>query len=522
MLNRRGSVILISVFITIVSTYVVGLGLLSRDSRVAGINRLWRSYYALVFTDQDAAAEAVTHLNRAGFETLSYHSTEFEFTTFSSTEHVALSDLKKRFSDADPRFDPYMRHVEAYFRPEPSTEPSTAPSTAPSTEIVYLRHAGGPISVRRDIRQALPNELTWSLPEWAGMEFVATIVGSVIVVGLVALWSGRSALYLVGAGLPWIAFSVIAGPMAAPAAGPALLGWAFLLECLLPVVRDKLSYGFGAGLAGCVPAIGGGLLGIGASVLVALFAGLSPGLYVVTAVLGVLGTAVVFGADVIKGAFREHHAFLPVPMTNKRPPSLMRATVVAGLIAVCFAVPFVANSIGPVGAQRVPAPVAGRTWDGEAFTLDNLSILGGSQANGDLPNIADYVTHVAYQQGLTYGREYALPAEGEELRLPRFRYEGARVIRYDETVVRYTDEWLRGALGGISGGVEALLLSQDAPVRVVLRPMVGIYFDENLLLRQMLIILLGLLPFLGHALAPALKARNGLYNVSPRRNRQEA
>ena len=507
MLNRRGPVILALILVTLLLIYLGGLVFLTQETRVAGMERLWRSYYAVVFSDRAAAAEAVDRLHRAGFETLSYQSTQLEFTTFSSTERVALGDLDERLSEADPRLDPYMRRVAAYFRPQPNTE------------IVYLRHDGGPIAARRDITRALPEDLNWALPEWAGMEFVVTIVGAVLLVGMAALWAGRNAPYLIGAGLPWVAFSMIAGPMAAAATGPALLGWAFFLECLLPVAKDKLSYGFGAGIAGCLPAIGGGLLGLGTSVAIAVFAGLSPALYAVTAILGVVGTAVVFGADVAKAAFREHRTFLPVPMTNNRPPSLLRGTVVAGIIAACFTVPSVANAVGPVGEQQVPAPVAGA---GGGFTLEGLLRIGEPRAPGALPNIADYVAHVAYQEGLAYGREYALPAPGEELRLPRFRYEGSRVIRYDETVVRYTDEWLNGVLDRVTSGVEALLMAQDGPVRVVLRPMVGIYFDENLLLRQMLITLLGLLPFLGHALAPALKARNGLYGVSPRRNRQEA
>jgi hypothetical protein len=134
------------------------------------------------------------------------------------------------------------------------------------------------------------------------------------------------------------------------------------------------------------------------------------------------------------------------------------AAVLAGsLVAVAAVVAVAGVSLPSVG---VPAPDA----RGAALTWDELAWLGVWDGNrGTMPTAADYVTHIAFQEGLPYGRAYRLPEEGERLPLSSFRFDtGARrLIRDERVVVIYDQSWLERVIAE-ARGVGRLLVDAGA------------------------------------------------------------
>ncbi len=80
--------------------------------------------------------------------------------------------------------------------------------------------------------------------------------------------------------------------------------------------------------------------------------------------------------------------------------------------------------------------------------------------------LADYVTHLAYQQTLPVGRPYRLPAPGERVTVDDYRRTpDGRVAVEQREVARFTEQWLAGALADAApGSVAALLAAQGGLV----------------------------------------------------------
>ncbi len=99
-------------------------------------------------------------------------------------------------------------------------------------------------------------------------------------------------------------------------------------------------------------------------------------------------------------------------------------------------------------------------------SLERLWLQGRSD---ELPSVADYVAHEAYQSSLGYGLGYRLPSRLEAVSVRSFAAssDGPGIVAGERTVFRFDDRWLRAALAGARpGSVGALLVSQRRAVRV--------------------------------------------------------
>lgn len=535
MFQRRPLAFLIVALFLSLSIYVFLLTILFSGREVGALRRSWSAHYALLFEDEGLAASGEVALREAGYSVVSRRTATVRFATFAGLTgqaEVSLAELSRRLDPEDPRLDPYLRSLGSYFDSD-------------GKEILYVASEAGPLGAFRSFREVLgPPELGWSMPDWVGVELLLTIFGVVAVVVGTCIWSGRKALLVAASGLGWIGFALQAGPAAVAAAGPALLGWAFFLDGGLPWIRDRIAYGFsgvfgfglGSGLRSLALPTGGGLMGLGASVAIAVGTGLDGGGYLGAVFAGLVGSVCLMMLEPLRGVFREHRVFVPLRLAGDRPWSVLRAVAVLAVGSVCVLVPMLANHAGAPELVLVPTPIrpaeeepgfSFAAFQDLADARPSLGWVSDAAAPPRLPDLADYLSHRAYQEGLVYGREYGFPESGEEVRLSRFSFDRNQVSRRDEVVATFDDTWLASGLAPLrheSGyrGVEALLMSEATPVRVVSTPIVGIYFPQDLLLRQTMILLFGFLPFLTHAVSPALLVRNGLVGVTPRRKRQEA
>ncbi|MDE0027143.1 MAG: hypothetical protein OXP69_22250, partial [Spirochaetaceae bacterium] len=139
-------------------------------------------------------------------------------------------------------------------------------------------------------------------------------------------------------------------------------------------------------------------------------------------------------------------------------PLAVRLTGAAALAAAAGALLLPAG--GDAHVPR-PDPAAARA----PATLAELARFHPG-AEPRLPVLADYVTHLAYQQTLAVGRPYRLPAPGERVTVDDYRRtaDGRMAVQQRE-VARFTEAWLAGALADAApGSVAALLAAQDGLV----------------------------------------------------------
>jgi len=171
--------------------------------------------------------------------------------------------------------------------------------------------------------------------------------------------------------------------------------------------------------------------------------------------------------------------FIPVSLRSpKERDGLRRRFVLLAALPV-LAAPFLSQIGPPVSRAEIPVPrrvpgTRGYGWD----VLGELSAPPGSEdaAAAELPNVADYLAHAAYQTGLVYGMEYHLPARNERLEIAVFTEDEStdRIVKSSRLVATFGDSWLRERLSSLPvGSVARMLLDQRGAVRVRLSPRRG-------------------------------------------------
>ena len=259
--------------------------------------------------------------------------------------------------------------------------------------------------------------------------------------------------------LPWLFLVAQGGLAAAFAAIPAYLAVTRLAGCAVPASAAPPRPARRGGPRVTVRAVFGGGLVVAAAVAAVLgtaTAAGSPGAVIARCLaIGSVWSAALAACAAVARA-------RPVPRRTQgnraaetasaasRPPLAARLCGAAALAAAGAAL------VAPAG-DRVHVPRPDPPAAGEPVTL---AAMARAPAGDGLPALADYVTHVAYQQTLAVGRPYRLPAPGERVTVDHFRRTAdGRVAREQREVVRFTEDWLAAVLADAPDGSVASLLA---------------------------------------------------------------
>ena len=411
------------------------------------------------------------------------HTSRVRVTTFGGLEWVAVPDLASRLDQLDPRFDPYLRELPAWF--------AARSAGGAAQELVYVRSALPPALFGARLAAAL-HPVRWRPPfatagnsgaaaepaaaEPAAAEpaprehgervYLAELDGARVLAALLLFGVGavtatqprRSRLprwWRLPLAVPW-AFLILNGGLPAALVGlPVYAGGVWLAE------RHR-----GAGLLADLTTAVAVLAG---AVLTVLVSGYGAGAATVTRV----GLAVGFGAAVqaVVAAIALLLSWPPrrwqrtrrrTGGDGRRAASARLALVAAGGL-LGAAVLFVDHP-----GHRVPRPrPTAATAAAAGITFDSLRAVGLAAA-GELPVLSDYVAHVAYQETLQFGRGYALPAPAERVTVTvyaRAADGSGRVLQREEEVHRFTEQWLEAVAAAAPGNsVPALLLAYGQAV----------------------------------------------------------
>ena len=259
--------------------------------------------------------------------------------------------------------------------------------------------------------------------------------------------------------LPWLFLVAQGGLGAAFAAIPAYLAVTRLAGCAVPASAAPPRPARRGGPRWAVRAVFGGGLVVAAAVAAVLgtaTAAGSPGAVIARCLaIGSVWSAALAACAAVARA-------RPVPRRTQgnraaetasaasRPPLAARLCGAAALAAAGAAL------VAPAG-DRVHVPRPDPPAAGEPVTL---AAMARAPAGDGLPALADYATHVAYQQTLAVGRPYRLPAPGERVTVDHFRRTAdGRVVREQREVVRFTEDWLAAVLADAPDGSVASLLA---------------------------------------------------------------
>lgn len=384
--------------------------------------QIWDGYY-LLLGDPPVGDGATWALSGA-----LTGSAPVRFTTFDGLSEHPADRLAQRLDPVDPRFDPFLRSVAGYF--------VAMASSGDDLRLSYLRTDLPPAGVLLRLAVSSPAATLAVLDVDARRRLLAAgMVAAIALAELsVRLAAGRiaAAIAIAGMTVPWAVAVLNAGGMAVIAAA-----------AVLPTLRRFIAGG---------PRAAGGAAAVIAVVTAAslLLGGTLTGLAVAVAALGSVAVALT--------RWRSRSTQPGDPGGRRAGAAVLSAALVA-LATV------LATAGASVPAVRVPAPDAGDatvTWDG-------LARLGlWDPGRGGLPTAADYVTHVAYQEGLPYGRPYRLPAEGERLTVSSFRFdaEARRLLRYERVLATYDRRWLERVTTEAVGAGRLLLDAGSVTVQL--------------------------------------------------------
>ena len=449
---------------------------------------IWRGYHTLLVKEGIPLEEIVARLEERlpASRIVSALTATVSITTFSGREEIPVAEIDARLDPLDPRLDGYTRKLGGMFRG--SIDGSAA-------NVIYLRSALPALLVSPLLRRPLDGlEGQWTLAGPAAGSRIPACVAALLYLGLVA-WGRRSTrglAFTAASALPWL-IGCSAGGLG------ELLGFFLVFPfCLSLLLELRSSWPSGrvprlAEIATARVTSGlialGAALGLDAAIISAQGGG---GMEVLRPTAAVLSDALLLVAVLLwrrsRAAQAAHAVFAPVPIggsiyryvrksIGRRERGLRSAldsmrTVFSGwgtelvilVLLVCLS-PLLSLVEGRRAPGVYPAPAKGGSPLGWG-SLERLWVLSGSD---ELPSVAEYVAHEAYQLSLAYGWSYRLPARREAVTVRSFTRapDGPALVAGRRTVARFDDRWLRRTLSRARPGtVDALLASQRRAVRV--------------------------------------------------------
>lgn len=454
-----------------------------------GTHDPWKAYSVLLIGGLDgmdgingnSTAEVRQLLETAGFENVvGGDSQTVDLFTYDGIKTVRLTELDGLLETGDARNDPYMVNLKKYFEGRIGDKPAG---------VFYLPEEDdmNPGVLEQLLREK-GLEYYFSEGESDGniLYWVFYII-SLLLMTLLIPKTGRI-LFVIGSLLPLSGIVHFTFPLFILSA-LQMTGWAFISGWIGPVLKKHLNIGY--------PELRRDFLRYAALWLIFSLSGLF--LTLITGVLegsssvttfflvGFLMQAMVLYLHYrfVKGRVhrQQHTLFFPVSMRwNPRPNRrlLFGGALLLLSLAVLPAMTAFFSSEGRGIQVEYPQPVSEGTrfegfgWSGMSGfnslvkndgTLRNNTAL---QNGGELPNLADYLSHRAFQEGYFYGRKYGFPQPNEEIVLQVFEKEEIEVISHEKVVRMFTEKWYKDIITEASkNGVTRILLSQEGPSRVV-------------------------------------------------------
>ncbi|MBN2551974.1 MAG: hypothetical protein JXB06_04365, partial [Spirochaetales bacterium] len=192
---------------------------------------------------------------------------------------------------------------------------------------------------------------------------------------------------------------------------------------------------------------------------------------------GLPAAAFLYAALLLRDDRAAHSPFRLLPILRRfrlrRPalfPSLTPFVVMASIVlcshpALRLAAGLTAEPPETIRMQSIGNDEQGLSWR-------SLSELWEYSDSRDYPDLADYLTHRAFQESLMFARPYEFPRAGERILVSDYRVaaDGARVHKTFRVVKQFKDSWLEETLEAAGpGSVPRLFADQGFAGTVELR-----------------------------------------------------
>lgn len=441
---------------------------------------------------QEEFEEVRSIFTRHGYDELLHRRAQrLNYFTYEGERDALLSTIREEFEPSDPLYDPYMRGVGKFFHGELHGE---------DAELIYIPSRSA--SLIDDYRlhgdlDRLGNEYAVS-GVFPKLRFIGAGIGLVVALLLLIPLTRRDLmLYLFGlvplvVGVASSLFFVISQTVL------LIVGWALFVGMSRGPLCEYVDIGSARSRRSLRLGLTVYIAFSAASLLLSACAEpdersllILQQTMAVAAQLSVAG--IYLSLRMVKSRRYEHLPFYPehIRRKNERLNPGLRGTAVAVLLVMSLFPLLFSFYLSGKGEILLPIPIdlASLNEDigedigeqntkaklGSGFSWENVrrlssfkrSTMGEERNERRLPDIAEYVTHRAYQESYFYGRGYEFPVPGEKVTVTRYRREGETVIPEERVMKMFTDQWYEDIIEeAYENGATRLLLAQKGPTRV--------------------------------------------------------
>lgn len=389
-------------------------------------------------------------------------------------QEIPLTSVVSEMDPLDPRIDPYIKELAGYYQAWKEWDAGEDGGDGASPwQILYVESRESLNQFEQRISPLFSAAgIGYALPELSGTDPRLLWILSGLFFASLAAALGRRWWQILFLLLPWVAAVKSGRPEVLLSNNLLALSLVFIQQEILPLWRSHLDYPlsrYEALSRFMVPALPGFFL-FGASWILLGLAGAGealPGLLAgLTAHLCWMGAELAF---VQWWRFRRiHRLYQPLFFTAES--RLRRLPAKRGILVglMLLALPLAALSGDGGSSWRLPVPEC----RGGEISWKSLAVLWETKNAGDLPNLADFLTHRAYQEGFFYGGSYDFPQPDGALKKTEFISSDTGVLEREVSLLEFTNSWYVDILGGAKKiGIPSLLLNQETPVSVGIKPL---------------------------------------------------
>ncbi len=448
---------------------------------------LWSGYHILVVDKYESGNEvpesrlsALSELleKEGSFdEIVSRYNTEIEYSNYNELRKVKLSDLEKRFNILDPRYDSYMKKIPLYF---------TTGDEKDEKEIYYIKTSMSEDEAVSVLDSIMPESMVWEIASMsvARSVFILPAIFILITASLVFIKKMKSMFFLFISAV-WL-FVILKTDISLFYA--AVINIVFI-SYYIEIIELTLRKWFDNEIFSIEQLLNRRNALISAAVFIfsnTVIAVLNPSVksFILFNLL-FISECSVLSLDLVCSMRRAvnymHKIFSSVPIleTNKNrifDRWMIRKPVYFYLFVLLISLPSVFLLTGKSSfLLPSPEPVKG-IENGDAFTEIRLlseyvpekNEAGNGLGNRHLPDISDYMAHLAYQIRLPYKLDYSIPDKNEMISISHYFLNKNNFQEEKKTAYLFTDSWLRDNIIRVKeSGLTGLIMSAGEHVKVV-------------------------------------------------------
>ncbi|RPJ07108.1 MAG: hypothetical protein EHM28_08320 [Spirochaetaceae bacterium] len=409
---------------------------------------------------------------------MSQYTSAVEATNFDREIQVMQSEIQERFDPDDPRIDPYMKSLSAYFYVNDGVN---------NWNVMYIRTRLNPVYLSMLLAGIFKDsKVEWHIYELERTEItlVISIAGTLFLFLLLLFFTDQTWRIVMFSGLiPWISWAAGGGIGSFMLFFPCAFAWAMFSHELLVFMKNRILFKWEE------PAK--------KPIIVTAF------LYGVTILSGILFTFaeipvysiffVILVQALISGIYAlylaimpwwkkrnhlSHRTFQAVTLVKKYNPvrrgkwDRLTLRIMAIFLVVIPCMRLMSISV-PRQMLPVPEKAYINAWWPSHEAMTSLKQKGDE---GSLPDLSDYAAHIAFQERIAYGgMEYGIPEKDEEIHMPVFTMDASgKITKSRLNVISFNSAWydkLQARPGDDS--VARMLFEQGSPMTIRMRKQRG-------------------------------------------------